>query len=104
MHFRKRDNTDSRDERVDITESWRVPYLVAMCLCSVLILFGYYKLIHRRGTLFGTTVTFYVDNGKNLPLWRDLPRLTSWLIPTILGAPLVVRALLRHPLAQRPRR
>ena len=33
-------------------------YLVAMSLCSVLILLGYYKLIHRRGALFGATVTY----------------------------------------------
>jgi hypothetical protein len=45
-------------------------------------------------------VAFYVDNGKNLPLWRDLPSLTYWLIPTILGIPLVVHAVLQHPLAQ----
>jgi hypothetical protein len=47
-------------------------------------------------------IAFYVDNGKNLPLWKDLPSLTYWLIPTILGVPLVIRALLRHPLAQHP--
>ena len=35
-----------------------VAYLVAMSLCSVLILFGYYKLINRRGALFGATVTY----------------------------------------------
>jgi len=29
-----------------------------MSLCSVLILLGYYKLIHRRGALFGATVTY----------------------------------------------
>ena len=35
-----------------------VAYLMAMSLCSVLILFGYYELIHRRGALFGATVTY----------------------------------------------
>jgi drug/metabolite transporter (DMT)-like permease len=35
-----------------------VAFLVAMSLCSVLILLGYYKLIHRRGALFGATVTY----------------------------------------------
>jgi hypothetical protein len=44
-------------------------------------------------------VAFYVDNGKNLPLWRDLPSFSYWLIPTILGIPLVVHAVLQHPLA-----
>jgi uncharacterized membrane protein len=47
-------------------------------------------------------VAFYVDNGKNLPLWKALPPFTYWLIPTGLGVPLVLRALWRHPLAQHP--
>jgi hypothetical protein len=41
---------------------------------------------------------FYVDNGKNLPLWRSLPPITYWVIPFIVGVPLIVRALLHHPL------
>jgi hypothetical protein len=47
-------------------------------------------------------VAFYVDNGKNLPLWKELPPIAYWLIPIMLGVPLVVRALSRHPLAQHP--
>jgi uncharacterized membrane protein len=43
---------------------------------------------------------FYVDNGKNLPLWRELPQIAFWLLPAGLGIPLVVHALLRHPLAR----
>src|ERR1700693_4863860 len=43
---------------------------------------------------------FYVDNGKNLPLWRELPPIAYWLIPAAVGIPLIVRALLRHPLAR----
>lgn len=42
---------------------------------------------------------FYVDNGKNLPLWRSLPTLAYWLVPAAVGVPLMVRALWRHPLA-----
>ena len=42
---------------------------------------------------------FYVDNGKNLPLWRDLPPIAFWFIPGVIGIPLIIRALLRHPLA-----
>lgn len=45
-------------------------------------------------------IAFYVDNGKNLPVWRDLPPVTYWLLPAAIGVPLVVRALLRHPLAR----
>ena len=40
---------------------------------------------------------FYVDNGKNLPLWRDLPYAAYWLIPSAVGIPLIVRALARGP-------
>lgn len=43
---------------------------------------------------------FYVDNGKNLPLWRDLPPIAYWLIPAAIGIPLIAHALLRHPLAR----
>jgi hypothetical protein len=39
---------------------------------------------------------FYVDNGKNLPVWRSLPHLTYWLLPSAVGLPLVARALVRH--------
>jgi hypothetical protein len=46
---------------------------------------------------------FYVDNGKSLPILRDLPRLAYWLVPSGVGIPLIVRALLRYrePLAVR---
>ncbi len=45
---------------------------------------------------------FYVDNGMNLPLWRELPLITYWLVPAAVGIPLIVRAL-SHPLARTPR-
>ncbi len=41
---------------------------------------------------------FYVDNGKNLPLWKELPAITYWILPSLIGIPLIVRALLFHPL------
>jgi len=46
-------------------------------------------------------IAFYVDNGKNLPFWRELPPTTYWLLPAALGLPLIMRALLRHPLTRR---
>ncbi len=46
---------------------------------------------------------FYVDNGRNLPLWKELPQIAFWLLPAALGLPLLLRALLRHPLAVRER-
>ena len=38
---------------------------------------------------------FYVDNGANLPLWRDLPYIAYWVIPGAIGIPLIVGALAR---------
>ncbi|SHL89259.1 hypothetical protein SAMN05444159_7114 [Bradyrhizobium lablabi] len=45
-------------------------------------------------------IAFYVDNGKSLPLWRDLPPVAYWLLPAAVGIPLIVRALLWHPLVR----
>lgn len=41
---------------------------------------------------------FYVDNGKSLPLWRDLPQVTFWLFPSVFGLPIIFYALRRHPI------
>jgi hypothetical protein len=43
---------------------------------------------------------FYVDNGPNLPLWRHLPDAAFWVLPGALGAPILIHALLRHPLVR----
>jgi hypothetical protein len=47
---------------------------------------------------------FYVDNGKFLPLWKELPTITYWILPSLVGLPLIVRALLFHPLVARRRK
>ncbi len=44
---------------------------------------------------------FYVDNGENLPVWRELPPIAFWLLPSAAGLPIIAWALLRHPLARR---
>lgn len=46
---------------------------------------------------------FYVDNGKNLPLWRELPEIAFWILPGLVGIPIVTYTCLRHPLLQHPR-
>ena len=46
-------------------------------------------------------VAFYVDNGKQLPLWKDLPTFTYWLLPFAGGMPIIAWALLRHPVVSR---
>jgi hypothetical protein len=49
-------------------------------------------------------IAFYVDNGKQLPIWRDLPHAAYWLLPILVAAPLLLRALLYHPLVLAARR
>ena len=39
---------------------------------------------------------FYVDNGPKLPVWDRLPTIAFWVGPSIIGLPLLARALLRH--------
>jgi hypothetical protein len=46
---------------------------------------------------------FYVDNGKNLPLWKELPAIAYWTVPALFGVPIIVRTWQRHPLLRRAR-
>lgn len=39
---------------------------------------------------------FYVDNGMNLPVWKDLPPIAYWTVPAMIGAPIMIWALLYH--------
>lgn len=45
-------------------------------------------------------IAFYVDNGPQLPLWRDLPSFAYWLVPMLVGVPIIAWAWWRHPLAR----
>jgi hypothetical protein len=45
-------------------------------------------------------IAFYVDNGRFLPVWKDLSPIIYWLLPLLVGMPLLVRTLLRHPLSR----
>jgi uncharacterized membrane protein HdeD (DUF308 family) len=54
-----------------------------------------------HGTLMGVSYIglltgFYIDNGPNLPLWRELPPASFWVLPTIIGVPIVLIALRRN--------
>lgn len=42
-----------------------------------------------------------MDNGKQLPVWKDLPAFTYWLLPFAVGAPIIMWALFRHPVVTR---
>lgn len=46
-------------------------------------------------------IAFYVDNGGQLPIWRDLPHFTYWLLPLVVGIPLILRAFAWHPLVRK---
>jgi multisubunit Na+/H+ antiporter MnhB subunit len=51
------------------------------------------------GASFVLMITaFYVDNGKNLPLWRELPQIAFWFLPAVIGTPIVLYVLRTHPL------
>jgi hypothetical protein len=41
---------------------------------------------------------FYVDNGPHLPVWDRLPDLAYWTVPSLVGVPLILRALARRRL------
>jgi hypothetical protein len=52
-------------------------------------------IIGMGGSYIAMLTAFYVDNGKQLPLWDRLPTAAYWLLPALIGTPLVYRALRR---------
>src|SRR5262249_35701753 len=52
-------------------------------------------IIGMGASYIALLTAFYVDNGKNLPLWSHLPHLAYWLLPSLVGVPILVRALTR---------
>lgn len=59
--------------------------------------FGYISAVWAHSYICLVT-PFYVDNGKNLPLWKELPPIAFWLLPAAIGIPLTLRALFWHRL------
>jgi hypothetical protein len=55
---------------------WRELHLVAMGISYIALLTG-----------------FYVDNGPHLPAWRVLPRWSFWVLPSVVGAAVILRSL-----------
>jgi len=39
---------------------------------------------------------FYVDNGPRLPVYDQLPVIIFWMVPALIGLPLIARSLARH--------
>lgn len=44
---------------------------------------------------------FYLDNGRFLPVWRDFPRIVYWTLPGLIGIPIILVTLFRHPVVKR---
>jgi hypothetical protein len=66
--------------RAAIRRRWPRGHLASMAASYILLL-----------------TAFYVDNGRNLPLWRDLPQIAFWIIPGAVGMPLTAYYLIRPP-------
>lgn len=47
------------------------------------------------GSYVAMLTAFYVDNGKQLPVWDRLPSIAYWLLPAAVGVPLIWRAIRR---------
>jgi hypothetical protein len=76
---------------------------------SIAIAAGSVGYLHRRlrrpgdavhitgmgGSYIALLTAFYVDNGKNLPLWSHLPHIAYWVLPSLIGLPLLARAVRR---------
>jgi hypothetical protein len=43
---------------------------------------------------------FYVDNGPHLLLYNRLPTIVLWIGPSLVGLPLILRALIRRSVLQ----
>ena len=76
--------TVGRTARRRLWRSWLRLHITGMAISYILLL-----------------TAFYVDNGPHLPVWRSLPALAYWLLPSIGGVPILIWALTRHPLILR---
>jgi uncharacterized membrane protein len=53
-------------------------------------------ILGMSSSYIGLLTGFYVDNGPHLPLWNRLPDWGFWILPTLVGSPIIIRALRRH--------
>jgi hypothetical protein len=58
-------------------------------------------ILGMSGSYIVLLTAFYVDNGPRLPLWKELPSIAFWIGPTLIGAPIVARALVRYTQVRR---
>jgi hypothetical protein len=55
-------------------------------------------IVAMGGSYVALLTGFYVDNGPGLPLWNRLPTIAFWVLPSLVGGPLILRALARRRL------
>lgn len=83
------------------------PLVIAGGVAAAAATFGFiYRRLRRPGnaphiiamgvSYVAMLTAFYVDNGPQLPIWRLLPSWLFWILPAIVGTPLIVRAVLVH--------
>ena len=61
-----------------------------------------WSIIHISGmgvSYIFLLTAFYVDNGRFLPVWKNFDPIVFWLLPSLIGVPIIVRTLVRHPLS-----
>jgi hypothetical protein len=58
---------------------WLTTHMIGMSLSYIVLL-----------------TAFYVDNGPRLPIWDRLPTIVFWVGPSLIGLPLLARALVRN--------
>lgn len=96
-------------------DRWQEDYhLFILAVVSFAAAFVGRMLVRKKGKLWPVVhisgmglsyifllIAFYVDNGKFLPLWKELAPYWYWLLPLLIGIPLLVRTLVRHPLSRK---
>ena len=69
----------------------RAPFLMSL-------IGEHWVIAHIVGTIGSYIVLltgFYVDNAHLIPLLNQLPQLTFWVLPTVIGIPFIVRSISR---------
>ncbi len=59
-----------------LAKNWVIAHIVGMIGSYIVLLTG-----------------FYVDNAHLIPLLNQLPQLTFWFLPTVIGIPFIVRSI-----------
>ena len=80
-----------------------VPSISAAWLGRTILQHRWHQCLRWHLTSMGASfilmiTAFYVDNGKNLPLWRELPQIAFWFLPAMIGTPIILFVLRTHPL------